>query len=119
MMRGESLVALSRELNVPAHRPPDWRDRVPFAAEGALKERERETRDDEIARPRAKVEEITMANELLHGKIGKLEAGRPLVGQRLRSRSRSDQSLQWRVGVRPDRYRLQRYGSKSSTLVIP
>lgn len=84
LMRGESLEALSRELNVPAHRLSEWRDRVLLAAESALKERERDERDDEIARLKAKVGEITMANELLYAKIDKLEAGRPLAGRRPR-----------------------------------
>ncbi len=84
LMRGESLEALSRELNVPAHRLSEWRDRVLLAAESALKERERDERDDEIARLKAKVGEITMANELLYAKIDKLEASRPLAGRRPR-----------------------------------
>jgi transposase len=84
LMRGESLEALSRELNVPAHRLSEWRDRVLIAAESALKERERDARDEEIERLKSKVGEITMANELLYSKIGKLEAGRPLVGRRSR-----------------------------------
>jgi transposase len=65
LMRGESLEALSRELNLPAHRLSEWRDRVLIAAESALKERERDARDEDIARLKAKVGEITMANELL------------------------------------------------------
>jgi len=84
LMRGESLETLSRELNVPAHRLSGWRDRVLLAAETALKERERDARDDEIGRLKAKVGEITMANELLYAKIDKLEAGRPLARGRSR-----------------------------------
>lgn len=84
LMRGESLEALSRELNVPAHRLSEWRDRVLIAAESALKERERDARDEDIERLKAKVGEITMANELLYAKIDRLEAGRPLVGRRSR-----------------------------------
>jgi hypothetical protein len=57
----------------------EWRDRVLAAAESALKERDRDERDDEIERLKAKVGEITMDNELLHGKIARLEAGRPLA----------------------------------------
>ena len=59
-------------------------DRALIAAESALKERERDARDEEIERLKSKVGEITMANELLYSKIGKLEAGRPLVGRRSR-----------------------------------
>jgi len=86
LMRGESLEALSREMNLPAHRLSEWRDRVLIAAESALKERERErdARDEDIVRLKAKVGEITMANELLYAKIDRLEAGRPLVGRRSR-----------------------------------
>ena len=84
LMRGESLEALCRELNVPAHRLSEWRERALLAAESALKERERDERDDEIARLKAKVGEITMANELLCAKIDKLEVGRPLAGRRPR-----------------------------------
>jgi len=84
LLRGESLEVLSRELNVPAHRLSEWRDRALLAAEGALKERERDARDEEIERLKAKVGEITMANELLDAKIGRLEAGRPLAGRRSR-----------------------------------
>ncbi len=84
LLRGESLEALSRELNLPAHRLSEWRDRAWLAAEGALKERERDARDEEIERLKAKVGEITMANELLYAKIDRLEAGRPLAGRRSR-----------------------------------
>ena len=85
LMRGESLDAVSRDLNVPVHRLSEWRDRVLMEAESALKERERDDRDDEIARLQAKVGEITMANELLYAKIDKLEGGRPLARRRLRT----------------------------------
>jgi len=84
LLRGESLEALSRELNVPAYRLSDWRDRVLIAAESALKDRERDARDEDIERLKAKVGEITMANELLYSKIDRLEAGRPLAGRRSR-----------------------------------
>lgn len=84
LLRGESLEALSRELNVPAHRLSEWRDRVLIASESALKERERDARDEEIERLKAKVGEITMSNELLYSKIDRLEAGRPLARRRSR-----------------------------------
>jgi hypothetical protein len=50
----------------------------------ALKERERDDRDDEIARLKSKVGEITMDNELLCAKIAALEAKRPLDQRRPR-----------------------------------
>jgi|SRR6056297_363566 len=82
LMRGESLDAVSRDLNVPVHRLTEWRDKVLMSAESALKERERDARDKEIARLQAKVGEITMDNELLYAKIDKLEGGRPLARRR-------------------------------------
>jgi hypothetical protein len=85
LMRGESQEAVSRDLNVPVHRLSEWRDKVLMAAESALKERERDAREDEIARLQAKVGEITMANELLYAKIDKLEGGRPLARRRSRT----------------------------------
>ena len=81
-MRGESLDAVSRDLNVPVHRLTEWRDKVLTGAESALKERERDARDEEIARLQAKVGEITMDNELLYAKIDTLEGGRPLARRR-------------------------------------
>ncbi|RXV59444.1 IS3 family transposase [Roseovarius sp. A46] len=82
LMRGESLDAVSREENVPVHRLTEWRDKVLMGAESALKERERDARDEEIARLQAKVGEITMDNELLYAKIDKLEGGRSLARRR-------------------------------------
>lgn len=84
LLRGESLEAVSRDLNVPAHRLSEWRDRALLASESALKERERDARDEEIERLKAKIGDMTMANELLYAKIEKLEAGRPLAGRRSR-----------------------------------
>ena len=82
LLRGEGLEAVSRDLNVPVHRLTEWRDKVLTGAESALKERERDARDEEIARLQAKVGEITMDNELLYAKIDTLEGGRPLARRR-------------------------------------
>ena len=85
LLRGEGLEMVSRELNVPAHRLSQWRDRVLEAGMSALKEQESDARDDEIARLKAKIGDITMANELLYAKIDKLEAGGPLARRRSRT----------------------------------
>ena len=58
LLRGESLEALSRELNLPAHRLSEWRDHALLGAEGALKERERDARDEEIERLKTKVGDL-------------------------------------------------------------
>ena len=83
LLRGETLEVLSRELNVPAHRLSEWRERALLGAEGALKERERDARRGDRA-AQGQGGEITMANELLYAKIDRLEAGRPLAARRSR-----------------------------------
>jgi hypothetical protein len=84
LLRGEPLELVARELNVTAARLSQWRDRALLAAEAALKERERDDRDDEIARLKGKVGEMTMETELLREKIARLEAGSPLARRRSR-----------------------------------
>ncbi|MBP2232606.1 hypothetical protein J2847_005937 [Azospirillum agricola] len=84
LLRGEPLEVVARELNVTVARLSEWRERALAAAASAMKERERDERDEEIARLKAKVGEITMANELLEGKIAALEGKRPLARRRSR-----------------------------------
>src|SRR5918997_4805446 len=88
LLRGEPLESLARELNVTAARLSEWRDRAPVGAEAATKERERDGRDEELLRLKAKLGEITMANELLGQKIAALEGGRPLGRRRSRRLAR-------------------------------
>jgi transposase len=84
LLRGEPLETLARDLNVTVARLTEWRDRALVAAEAAMKERERDGRDEELLRLKAKLGEITMANELLEQKIAALEGGRPLGRRRSR-----------------------------------
>ena len=84
LFRGEPLETLARELNVTAARLSAWRDRALVAAEAAMKERERDGRDEELLRLKAKLGEVTMANELLERKIAALETARPLGRRRSR-----------------------------------
>lgn len=58
--RGEPLELVARETNVTIQKLTEWRDRTLAGAASALKERERDDRDDEVARLKAKVGEITM-----------------------------------------------------------
>jgi hypothetical protein len=62
----------------------EWRERALAGAATAPKERERDYRDDEIARLKSKVGEITMDNELLCAKIEALESKRSLAHRRSR-----------------------------------
>ena len=84
LLRGEPLETLARELDLTAARLSEWRDRALAAADAAMKDRERDGRDEELLRLKAKLGEITMANELLEQKIAALEDGRPLGRRRAR-----------------------------------
>ncbi len=84
LLRGEPMELVARETNLPIQKLIKWRDRALEGAASALKERERDDRDDEIARLKAKVGEITMENELLYAKIDALESKGPLARRRLR-----------------------------------
>ena len=75
---------MARQTNVSIARLTEWRDRALAGAATALKERERDDRDDEIARLKSKVGEITMDNELLNAEIAALEGKRPLAHRRSR-----------------------------------
>src|SRR3712207_7732043 len=79
------------ELNITVARLSAWRDRALVGAEAAMKERERDGRDEELLRLKAKLGEITMANELLEQKIAALEGRRPLGRRRSRRSARPSQ----------------------------
>jgi hypothetical protein len=85
LLRGEDLELLSRELSVPAAELSAWRAAFLAAGEASLKTRPADGRDAEIGRLKAKVGDLTMANEVLATKIEHLEAGRPLARRRSRS----------------------------------
>jgi hypothetical protein len=84
LLRGEPLDLVARQTNVSVARLTEWRERALAGAAGALKERDRDARDDEIARLKSKVGEITMDNELLSAKIAALEGKGPLAHRRSR-----------------------------------
>ena len=84
LLRGEPVDLVARQANVTVAKLTEWRDRALAGAATALKERERDDRDDEIARLKSKVGEITMDNELLYTRIAAMEGKRPLAHRRLR-----------------------------------
>ena len=79
LLRGEDLELVSRELGVTAATLSGWRDAFLAGGQAALKSRPTDDRDDEIARLRAKVGELTMDNELL---LQRCRADRPFVPTR-------------------------------------
>jgi hypothetical protein len=84
LLRGEPLDLVARQMNVSVAKLTEWRDRALSGVATALKGREGDDRDDEIARLQSKVGEITMDNELLYAKIAAMEGKRPLAHRRSR-----------------------------------
>ena len=84
LLHGEDLELVSRELGVTAAELSAWREAFLAAGEASLKTRPADGRDVEIGRLKAKVGDLTMANELLEAKIERLEGGRPLARGRSR-----------------------------------
>jgi hypothetical protein len=84
LLRGEDLELVSRDLGATAAELSGWREAFLAAGEAAMRSRPADAREAEIGRLKAKVGELTMANELLGAKIGRLETGRPLARRRSR-----------------------------------
>lgn len=85
VLRGEPLDTLARELGVTAATLAHWREQFLTAGHAGLKSRQPDERDTEIQRLRAKIGEITMANELLLERCHRMEAGRPPALRRSRA----------------------------------
>ena len=81
LMRGESAELLSRELGLPLFRLEQWRQRAEAALEGALKEREADPAEGQLAAAMQRIGELSMENELLRARI---ERSGPLVRRRSR-----------------------------------
>ncbi len=78
LLRGEDIDALSREVRVTAARLSQWREIFLASGEAGLKAREADARDEEIARLKATLGEMTMRCELQRDAIRRLKEGRPL-----------------------------------------
>ena len=81
LMRGESAELLSRELGLPLFKLEQWRQRAEAALEGALKEREGDPAEGQLAAAMQRIGELTMENELLRAKM---ERPGPLARRRSR-----------------------------------
>jgi len=81
LLRGEAAELLSRELAVPIYKLEQWRAKAEAALDGALKEREGEPANIELAAALQRVGELSMENELLRSRI---ERPGPLAQRRSR-----------------------------------
>ena len=80
LMRGEAAELLSRELGLPVFKLEQWRRRAEAAFEGALKEREADPTDGQLAAALRRIGELSMEVELLRAKMerpGPLARRRP------------------------------------------
>ncbi len=82
LLRGESMELLSRELGVPVYKLERWREKAEAALDGALKEREADTADGELAAAMRRIGELSMEVELLRAKMER--APGPLARRRRR-----------------------------------
>src|SRR5919199_1863634 len=79
--RGEAAELLSRELGLPLFKLEQWRQKAEAALEGALKEREADPADAQLAAAMQRIGELSMEVELLRAKM---ERPGPLARRRLR-----------------------------------
>src|SRR5512133_3813541 len=81
LMRGEAAELLSRELGLPLFKLEQWRQKAEAALEGALKEREADPAEGQLAAAMQRIGELSMENELLRAKM---ERPGPLARRRSR-----------------------------------
>jgi transposase len=81
LMRGESAELLSRELGLPQFKLEQWRQKAEGALEGALKERDTDPADSQLAAAMQRIGELSMEVELLRAKM---ERPGPLARRRSR-----------------------------------
>jgi transposase-like protein len=82
VLRGEDLDLVSRELGLTAAKLSEWRDQFLASGQGGLKSRAADERDEELARLKALVGDLTMRLELSREAIRRLRGGVPLVAGR-------------------------------------
>ena len=71
LLRGESVGLLSRELALPIFKLEQWRQKAEAALDGALKEREADPADGQLAAAMQRIGELSMEVELLRAKVGR------------------------------------------------
>jgi transposase-like protein len=82
VLRGEDLDGVSRELGLTAATLAAWRDQFLTGGQARLKSRAADGRDDELARLKGLVGELTMRLELSREAVQRLRGGPPLVSGR-------------------------------------
>src|SRR3954463_14052957 len=81
LMRGEAAELLAREPGLPLFKLEQWRQKAEAALEGALKERESDPAEGQLAAAMQRIGELSMEIELLRAKM---ERSGPLARRRSR-----------------------------------
>jgi transposase len=81
LMRGEAAELLSRELGLPLFKLEQWRRKADAALEAALRERDADPAEGQLAAAMQRIGELSMENELLRARI---ERPGPLARRRSR-----------------------------------
>ena len=79
VLRGDDLDRVSREAGITAATVSEWRDQFLASGQAGLKSRATDGRDDELARLKALVGELTMRLELSREAVQRLRGGVPLA----------------------------------------
>ncbi len=79
VLRGDDLDLVSREAGITAAKLSAWRDQFVTSGQAALKSRVADGRDDELARLKALVGDLTMRLELSREAVQRLRGGAPLA----------------------------------------
>ena len=79
VLRGDDLDLVSREAGITAATVAVWRDQFVTSGQAGLKSRAADGRDDELARLKALVGDLTMRLELSREAVQRLRGGAPLA----------------------------------------
>ncbi len=79
VLRGDDLDLVSREAGITAAKVSEWRDQFVASGQAGLKSRAANGRDDELARLKALVGDLTMRLELSREAVQRLRGGAPLA----------------------------------------
>jgi transposase len=79
VLRGDDLDLVSREAGITAATVSAWRDQFVASGQAGLKSRPADGRDDELARLKALVGDLTMRLELSREAVQRLRGGTPLA----------------------------------------
>lgn len=79
VLRGDDLDLVSREAGITAAKGSEWRDQFVASGQAGLKSRDADGRDDDVARLKALVGDLTMRLELSREAVQRLRGGVPLA----------------------------------------